>query len=338
MSAAVEVEQGVVPALEVRDLSVSIGSRRRGMRSILEGVSFSVMPGEAVGVVGESGSGKSLTSLAIMGLLPPTASITSGEVKLHGRELLTLNSAERRKVRGGQISMVLQDAATALDPSFRIRHQLKESLRLHRSLSGSDLWDTSVAALRGVRIPSPEQRLNQYPHELSGGMRQRVSSAIALAGEPGVLIADEPTTALDVTTQAQYLAMLKQLRESTGFALMMITHDLAIIRQMCDSVVVMYAGQVVETGPIREIIANPQHPYTKALFDSLPRLDPDAEFRAIDGQAPDPSDYPPGCRFAPRCEFAREECVAQVPALAPRAGERRRARCFGTDNDGWIEQ
>jgi oligopeptide/dipeptide ABC transporter ATP-binding protein len=326
------------PALEVRRLSVSIASGRSAARSVLDDVSFKVMPGEAVGLVGESGSGKSMTALAALGLLPATAQVTSGEILLDGTDLLSLNRKELRRKRGGGISMVLQDPVTALDPSFTVGYQLGQSLRLHRDLKGSALQQESINLLKKVRIPGASKRLGQYPHELSGGMRQRVCSAIALASHPQVLIADEPTTALDVTTQAQYLGMLKELQQSTGFALILITHDLAIIRQMCQSVVVMYAGQVVEEArPVSMAVDGPSHPYTKGLFESIPKLDPDADLKPIAGNMPEPGSYPAGCRFAPRCDFARSECSSAVPSLTQRPAAGCRARCFGTEPDGWID-
>ena len=332
-------ERTPTPALDVRNLSVSIEPGNGDSRSVLDAVSFSVAPGEALGIVGESGSGKSMTALAIMGVLPSTARVTSGEILLAGKDLQRLSAKQRRRVRGGGISMVLQDPVTALDPSFTIGSQLAESLKLHRGLKGRAMREESVRLLQKVHIPAAAQRLTQYPHELSGGMRQRVCSAIALAGRPQVLIADEPTTALDVTTQAQYLAMLKDLQDSTEFALVLITHDLGIIRQMCDKLIVMYAGQVVEEArPVRSAVSTPYHPYTKGLFDSLPKLDPDEDLRPIQGQMPEPGHHPPGCRFAPRCAYVRDVCSTAVPGLNVRPGTDRRARCYGTEPDGWIEE
>lgn len=324
-----------VPALDVRNLSVSVRLRNGGRARVVDDVSFRVEPGQSLGLVGESGSGKTMTSLAVMGLLPDAARVDAGEVRLQGDDLLVKSPREMRRIRGSRLSMVLQDPMTALDPSFTIRSQLSDPFRMHRGLHGAALEDAMVASLEQVYMPTPRERLGQYQHQLSGGMRQRVVSAIALAGQPEVLIADEPTTALDVTTQARYLQLLRELQASTGFALVLIAHDLLIVRHMCQYVVVMYAGQVVEHGPIDQIFESPQHPYTRALIASVPVVGDEIRLESIDGQAPDPADPPAGCRFAPRCRFARETCHARVPDLTPR-GPSREARCFGTEPDGWI--
>jgi peptide/nickel transport system ATP-binding protein len=326
----------VTGGLQVRDLSVSFVNPLRGSVQVLKGVSFSVNQGEAVGLVGESGSGKSLTSLAVMGLLPANANLDSGDIIFEGEDLLAKSDAAMRRLRGGRLSMVLQDPATSLDPSFTIGDQIREALWLHRGLRGRVADRTAIAMLERVRIPSAEFQLRQYPHQLSGGMRQRVCSAIALAGEPRLLIADEPTTALDVTTQAQYLSVLRELKKSTGFALLLITHDLSVIRHMCDRVIVMYAGEVVEEGPLAEVIGRPQHPYTKALFETIPGRDPTVRLRYIRGQAPDPQSFSKACRFAPRCDHAREACSDVAPDLTPRLSGSRSARCHGTKPGGWI--
>jgi oligopeptide/dipeptide ABC transporter ATP-binding protein len=231
--------------------------------------------------------------------------------------------------------MVQQDPMTALDPSFTIRSQLAEPLQQHRHLKGEALETALVTSLEQVQLPASRERLRQYPHQLSGGMRQRVTSAIALAGQPRVLIADEPTTALDVTTQARYLQLLRELQTSTGFALLLVAHDLLVVQHVCQRVVVMYSSQAVENGPVHDVFAAPQHPYTRALIGAIPVLGETVHLESIDGQAPEISDVIPGCRFAARCRFARDVCTESVPALTPR-GVGRAARCFGTEPDGWI--
>lgn len=324
-------------ALDIRNLQVSVVGRSGAATTVLDDVAFTVAPGSAVGLVGESGSGKTMTSLAALGLLPRNARVDRGQILLHGTDLLAKSAAQMRHIRGRQLSMVLQDPMSSLDPSFRIGSQLAESFTLHTELRGGTLRRAMVDALRRVRIPHPEQRLDQFPHQLSGGIRQRVTSAIALAGGPSVLFADEPTTALDVTTQAHYLHMLQRLQTTTGFTLVLISHDLLIVRQMCEWVVVMYAGQVVEKGRLEDVVTAPAHPYTAALFDAIPNLGHPGRLRAIEGQAPQPGRAPSGCRFAPRCQFARPRCVESPPAMTGRPGTGRTARCWGTDKDGWID-
>jgi oligopeptide/dipeptide ABC transporter ATP-binding protein len=324
------------PALEVRNLTVTVRLRDGGEATVLDDVSFSVERGGTLGIVGESGSGKTMTSLAITGLLPRAARIRAGEVLLHGRDLRTMSQREVQRLRGSEIAMVLQDPMTALDPSFTIRSQLAQPLRRHRGLQGRRLEEATVAALEQVHLSAAKNRLNQYPHQLSGGMRQRVTSAIALAGEPSVLIADEPTTALDVTTQSRYLQLLNELQRTEGFALILIAHDLLIVRHVCASVVVMYAGQVVESGPTASVFTDPQHPYTRALVRAIPVLDDTVRLESIEGQAPDVTDVIDGCRFASRCASARAECTDRRPPLTERP-DGRLARCWGTDAGGWID-
>jgi oligopeptide/dipeptide ABC transporter ATP-binding protein len=325
-------------ALEVRGLSVSAGGRRRDRRQLLDGVSFRVMPGESLGIVGESGSGKSLTSLSILQLLPRGLRIDAGEVLLNSTDLLRMSGREMRSMRGRVISMVLQDPMSSLDPCFQIRSQMREVLRTPSADDEADrqIDEISETLLSRVRMPEPKEVLRRYPHELSGGMRQRVVSAIALARSPDVLIADEPTTALDVTTQAFYLSMLKRVQRATGFSLIFISHDLLLVKHLCDRLVVMYAGQVVEEGPLNEVLARPRHPYTRALLESIPKPEVDAELRPIEGYPPDPAAYPPGCRFAPRCRYARDVCSSRVPDATPRSDSGHAARCFGTEHGGWI--
>jgi oligopeptide/dipeptide ABC transporter ATP-binding protein len=330
-----------VPALEVRNLTVSVRLRRGGRATVVDDVSFAVPAGGTLGLVGESGSGKTMTSLAIMGLLPPAARVESGRILLEGEDLLAKSRRELRRIRGRRIAMVMQDPMTALDPCFTIRSQLAEPLVQHRGVRGDDLDAALVTALEQVHLSGARERLRQYPHQLSGGMRQRVTSAIALAGRPRVLIADEPTTALDVTTQARYLQLLRELQETTGVALLLVAHDLLVVRQVCERVAVMYSGQVVEDGPGAEVFSAPRHPYTRALLRAIPTLGDGAiRLESIEGQAPDITDELPGCRFAPRCPSARDVCREGHPALTIRsqgAGHPHLARCFGTEPDGWIE-
>ncbi len=324
------------PALEVQDLTVSVSLRAGGRAKVVDSVNFSVPPGGTLGIVGESGSGKTMTSLAIMGLLPRAARVDSGRILLDGEDLLKMDQGQLRKLRGSKIGMILQDPMTALDPSFTIGSQLAEPLRQHRHLSGTALEEATVSALTQVHLAAAKDRLAQYPHQLSGGMRQRVTSAIALAGQPGVLIADEPTTALDVTTQARYLQLLGELQATQGFALLLVTHDLYIVRHVCTRVVVMYGGRVVEEGAVGAVFASSEHPYTRALLGAIPIIDESTvHLESIDGQAPDLGDRIDGCNFAPRCRYARDVCVGATPALTTRQGDQA-ARCFGTEPDGWI--
>jgi peptide/nickel transport system ATP-binding protein len=323
------------PVLEVRDLTISVQLSDGGRANVVDGVEFAIPAGGTVGLVGESGSGKTMTSLAIMGLLPPGARVESGEIMLAGEDLLRKTPKELQRIRGKRVAMVMQDAMTALDPSYTVRGQLAPALRQHRKLTGAALDEALVSSLRQVHLPAAAERLSQYPHQLSGGMRQRVTSAIALAGEPRLLIADEPTTALDVTTQARYLQLLRELQESTGFSLLLVTHDLLVVRHVCERVILMYASEVVEEGPVADVFDHPQHPYTQALIGAIPVLGETVHLESIEGQAPDPAEVIPGCRFAQRCPSARDVCGQAPPELAVRSAERR-ARCWGTEEDGWI--
>jgi oligopeptide/dipeptide ABC transporter ATP-binding protein len=325
-----------IPALQVRGLTVTISLRRGRTATLLDEVSWSVMPGRTVGIVGESGSGKTMASLAVMGLLPRNAAITGGEVLLNGQNLVGMSQGEMRQHRGSEIGLVPQDPFSSLDPSFSIGNQLTEAFKLHTRLRGKALAQALIASLERVRIPSATDRLRQYPHQLSGGMLQRVVSAIALAGKPKVLIADEPTTALDVTTQAQYLLLLGELQRTTGFALVLISHDLLLVRNMCERVVVMYAGQVVEEGSLSEVFDRPLHPYSRALIGAIPMIASAGRLEAIEGKTPDPGDLLPRCHFAPRCKYARTICFSSPPKLSQRGETGRSARCWGTEPDGWI--
>jgi oligopeptide/dipeptide ABC transporter ATP-binding protein len=295
--------------LDVQDLQASFLTERGFIRAV-DGVSFSVRRGETLGLVGESGSGKTITCLSVLRLLPKaTASITGGRVLFDGSDLLQKSDAEMRAIRGARISMILQDSLTSLNPAFTVGAQVSETIALHQGARGAELRLRVIDALRRVRIPDAETHLDDYPHVLSGGMRQRVAGAIALACKPSLLIADEPTTALDVTVQAQYLRLLKDVQRELGMSMLFVTHDFGVVARMCDRVAVMYAGRIVETGSTREIFANPRHPYTRALLRCLPRVDgPLEELVSIEGQPPDLAKLPAGCRFAPRCSMAIDAC------------------------------
>lgn len=322
--------------LEVRNLSVGVRLRAGGWAKVVDDLSFHLEPGATLGIVGESGSGKTMASLAIMGLLPKAAKVISGEVLLDGEDLLLKSEGQLRNLRGSRISMILQDPMTALDPSFTVRSQLAEPLQHHRGLRGNQLDSEMVASLERVHLSAARERLDQYPHELSGGMRQRVTSAIALAGRPSVLIADEPTTALDVMMQARYLRMLQELQQATGFALLLIAHDLALVRNQCEHVLVMYSGQVVEAGPVADVFEAPEHPYTRALIGAIPVLGDTVELESIDGQVPDIAEEIAGCRFAGRCPYSQQVCVEAAPHLTRRSHPRHQARCWGTEPGGWL--
>ncbi|WP_341701876.1 ABC transporter ATP-binding protein [Ferrovibrio sp.] len=302
--------------LEVENLQTCFTGDRGEIRAV-DGVTFSVDAGRTLGIVGESGCGKSVTSLSVMGLLPARgACIAGGSVRFKGVDLLELAESARRDLRGNRLAMIFQEPMTSLNPAFTIGDQIMEGLIRHRQMSRTAARDAAIAMLRQVRIPAPEQRVDDYPHQLSGGMRQRAMIAMALACGPELLIADEPTTALDVTVQAQILDLLRDLQRDSGAAILLISHDLGVIAEMADEVAVMYAGRVVEQAPVARLFEAPQHPYTIGLLGSIPRLDYDQlQLAAIEGSVPDPSNPPPGCRFAPRCPFADTECHTAQPAL-----------------------
>jgi len=306
---------GTRPLLELENLSthyVSAGGARV-VRAVDE-VSLSIHAGETLGIVGESGSGKSTLALTILRLLPPAARITSGRMLFEGEDLLQKSDAEMRHVRGRRIAMILQDPMASLNPLFTIGDQVAEPIRVHEGAGRAAAWRRACDLLKAVRIPSPQTRLSQYPHEMSGGMRQRIVGAIGISCGPRLLIADEPTTSLDLTIQAQYLNLLRELQRAHGLALIFITHNLGIVAKMCDQLAVMYAGRVVESGPVRQIFRAPAHPYTKALLSSIPRMsDGRQRLTAIEGQPPDLAALPPGCAFAPRCTSAFDRCLEAQP-------------------------
>jgi len=307
--------------LVVEDLKTYFFTRQ-GVSKAVDGVSFTLDKGESLGLVGESGCGKSVTCLSLLRLVPqPAGRIVGGRILLKGEDILRKSEREMRKIRGSSIAMIPQAPMTSLDPVFSVRSQLTEAIKLHQRLRGRDLLRKAVEMLRLVRIPSPEERLRSFPHELSGGMRQRVVGAISLSCEPQVLIADEATTALDVTIQAQYLALLREMREKLGISLIFVTHDLGIVEHMCDRVAVMYAGKIVEEAPVREIFGSPHHPYTAALMRSVPRVEEKVDrLMAIGGQPPPLYDLPPGCSFLPRCPAGAKQCEDSPPRVEVKEG------------------
>jgi oligopeptide/dipeptide ABC transporter ATP-binding protein len=317
------------PLLELENLSTHYVSAHgtRVVRAVDE-VSLFVSAGETLGIVGESGSGKSTLALSIMRLLPPAARITGGRLLFTGEDLLQISEAEMRRVRGKQIAMILQDPMASLNPLFTIGDQVAEPIRVHEGTGRAAAWRRAGELLKAVRIPSPQARLRQHPHEMSGGMRQRIVGAIGISCGPRLLIADEPTTSLDLTIQAQYLNLLRELQRAHGLALIFITHNLGIIAKMCDRLAVMYAGRVVEQGPVRKVFQSPIHPYTQALLGSIPRItDQGQRLTAIDGQPPDLAALPRGCAFAPRCPKAIDRCRESAPP-AVGAGDGRTVRCW----------
>ena len=318
------------PLLELRSLSTHYESARgtRVTRAV-DDVSLTLERGRTLGIVGESGSGKSTLALTIMRLLPPAARIGGGEIRFEGEDLLRKSAHEMQAIRGKRIAMILQDPMASLNPLFTVGDQISESLRVHEGVSRKTAWTRARGLLEAVRISAPASRMTEFPHQMSGGMRQRIVGAIAMACEPRLLIADEPTTSLDLTIQAQYLSLLRDLQRQHHLAMIFITHNLGIVAKMCDAVAVMYAGRVVEAGPIRQIFNKPAHPYTRALLDSIPRLTDDSHKRlpAIDGQPPDPSAPPAGCAFHPRCPQVIARCrEAAPPSLTVAAGQT--TRCW----------
>src|SRR5213083_389786 len=303
-----------MPLLEIKDLQLDFGRGPNALRAV-DGVSLTLDVGETLCLVGESGSGKSVTALSIARLVPsPPAQYVGGEILLEGCDVLRMSSAKLRNIRGGVVSYVFQDPGASLNPVFRVGNQIKESLRLHRPDVATDA--EVIRLLKLVGIPAPESRIRNYPHEMSGGMQQRIMIAMALASRPKLLIADEPTTALDVTIQAQIIELLRDLKDKLGMAILLITHNLGIVGDIADRVAVMYAGQIVELAPARELLRRPWHPYTQALMNSVPKLGSDARrLTSIPGNVPQLNALPGGCRFHPRCPKAQAECSQKIPAL-----------------------
>jgi peptide/nickel transport system ATP-binding protein len=322
------------PVLELRDLSITLPTDRGPFRPV-DGVSFAVRPGRTLAVVGESGCGKSVTALSIMGLLPQGSKL-GGSIRFEGRELTSLEPEAWRLKRGHEMAMIFQEPMTSLNPAFTAGEQVAEALRLHQNMAPRAAMDQAVAMLNRVRIPDAARRAQQYPHQLSGGMRQRVMIAMALACRPRLLIADEPTTALDVTVQAQILSLIDELKAETGTAVVLITHDLGVVADHADDVVVMYAGRIAEHAPASALFAMPQHPYTIGLLGAAPSLEGGAErLASIEGTVPDLRSPPPGCRFAPRCPFVVERCAQQPPLVALGAGHG--AACWRAPLDTLLE-
>ena len=313
--------------LEVKNLCTSFFTEEGEVKAV-NGVSFSVPSGRTLGIVGESGSGKSITSLSILRLIQSPGKIKSGKILFDGKDLLQLSEKDMRKIRGNEISMIFQEPMTSLNPVFTIGEQISEVYQIHRNLSKREAKEKSIEMLKLVGIPSPEKRIDQYPHELSGGMRQRVMIAMALACNPKLLIADEPTTALDVTIQKQILNLMKKLNRETGTAIALITHDLGVVAQMCERIIVMYAGRIVEEGSVKDIFNNPGHPYTQGLIASVPDMRKEkGRLYSIPGNVPKPGSIRQGCLFAPRCEYVMERCLVEHPSLI-QIDEKHRVRCF----------
>jgi len=316
------------PVVDVQDLHTHIVTRWGTIRAV-DGVSFAVAEGETLGLVGESGSGKSMTCLSIVRLVPRHAArIVRGRVLLDGEDLLTRSEEEMQRIRGRRVAMILQDPMSSLNPVFSVGMQMREPVAMYHRLRGRALAERAVALLASVRIPSPAARLRAFPHQLSGGMRQRVVGAMAIAAPPRLLIADEPTTSLDLTIQAQYLGLLEELQARHRLAMIFVTHDLGIVARVCDRVAVMYGGRIVEIGPVRRLFTAPAHPYTRALLEAIPRLGRRrARLTAIEGQPPDMARLPPGCAFAPRCPDVMERCRVEAPPETA-VGEAHATRCW----------
>ncbi|QBI21748.1 ABC transporter ATP-binding protein [Egibacter rhizosphaerae] len=317
------------PVLEVEDLHVEFRTPRAVLHAV-NGVSWSVGAGETLAILGESGSGKSVSAQAIMGIIDsPPGFVTQGSVRFRGQDLFAMSEEERRRRRGDGVAMIFQDALTALNPVFTVGWQIAETFRVHRGTSKRDAFARAAELLERVGIPSPHERLRSFPHEFSGGMRQRAMIAMSLALEPDVLIADEPTTALDVTVQAQIMDLLEDLQADLGMGMVLITHDLAVVADTADHVAVMYAGRIVEQGPVDAVFKNPAHPYTLGLMRSIPPLERrESELDPIPGTPPSPAAIPPGCPFHPRCAFARDLCRSEEPPLEPVADHRASACHF----------
>lgn len=316
--------------LQVNDLHTYFFNRR-GVTKAVDGITFTLRQGETLGIVGESGCGKTMTALSLLGLVPkPAARIVSGEIILDGEDLTKKSDEEMRKIRGRKISMILQDPQTSLNPVFSIGNQVIEALGISEKTNRKSMFNRAVESLRSVKVAAPESRMSDYPHQMSGGMKQRVIGAISMASSPNVIIADEPTTALDVTIQLQYLNLLKDIQRETGMAIIFITHDFGIVARMCDRVAVMYAGRIVESADVRSLFNKPTHPYTQALINSVPQMDRTDRLFSIDGQPPALWDLPEGCRFADRCQHARPQCHQEYPGVL-RVGEGHVASCWMLD-------
>lgn len=316
--------------LEVKGLKTYFYTSRGVVRAV-DGVDFAIRSGETLGIVGESGCGKSMTSLSILQLLPPGGRVAGGEILFQGKNLLKYSKKEMEKIRGNDISVIFQEPMTSLNPVYTVGRQISEAIRLHQKLSKKEAYEKSIEMLKLVGIPSPEKRVDEYPHEMSGGMRQRVMIAMALSCDPALLIADEPTTALDVTIQAQILELMREIKQRLKMSIMMITHDMGVVAEMADDVMVMYAGKVMEYADVHSIFKDPKHPYTQGLLNAIPRIDDYRErLYVIKGVVPNIFDLPKGCRFCPRCPDAMEICREKEPGLI-RVGSRM-VRCWKYEN------
>jgi len=326
---------GLAPILEVEDLNTSFFPEEGELKAV-SGIDFSLGKGETLGIVGESGSGKSITAMSILQLLEGTTGvIKSGKIVFQGEDLLKKTRQEMMSIRGNSISMIFQEPMTSLNPTMSIGNQIAEVVVLHQKRTKKEAWERAIKMLKRVGMPEPEKRAKQYPYQLSGGMRQRVMIAMALACNPELLIADEPTTALDVTIQAQILTLMKRLQRESGTAMILITHDLGVVAEMCDHVAVMYCGKIVEYTDVRSLFTNPQHPYTIGLLNSIPshEVDNEGDLQIIAGTVPSPFEELSGCSFAPRCPFAKEMCHKEVPELIDK--EDRQVRCFMRQVEKW---
>jgi oligopeptide/dipeptide ABC transporter ATP-binding protein len=325
------------PVLEVRDLSTHFFTDDGEVKAV-RGVSFEVMPGETVGIVGESGCGKSVTAMSLLGLVQRPGKVVHGEIMFKGQDLLKLNKEELRNIRGRDIAMIFQDPLSSLNPVLRIGFQIDEAMRSHDKIPKDDISQRGIDLLKQVRVPDAVHRIKDFPHQFSGGMRQRAMIAMGLSNKPDLLIADEPTTALDVTVQAQILELLRDLNEQTGAAIILITHNLGIVAGLCRRVLVMYAGEIVEEGPVEQIFESPQHPYTWSLLRSVPRIDSNRQDRllSIEGLPPDLIDLPVGCKFNPRCPFRIERCFNEPPVIE-NVADAQRAACWVTMTRAYDE-
>ncbi len=324
--------------LEVNDLSISFFNKSGEIQAVRD-ISYTLRKGEVLGIVGESGSGKSVSSHGILRLTPDTGKVKSGEILFHGKDILKMSKKELQELRGNRIAMIFQDPMTSLDPLFTVEYQLNESLKKHTELDAAGRRDRMIELLTLVGINQPERRVKQYPYEFSGGMRQRVMIAMALSCDPELLIADEPTTALDVTIQAQIIDLLKELKQKLGMAIIFITHDLGVVSDICDKIIVMYAGRIVENGTSRQIFYDRRHPYTEGLLDSVPDIESDVneKLKPIKGNPPDMSCVKPGCAFAPRCAHAMQICIREDPPLFD-VEEEHAAACWRLARDVLAQQ
>ncbi len=320
--------------LNIENLSVffKLGKNKN---KVVNNISFYLKEKETLGIVGESGSGKSVTSLSILKLLPKNITEVQGTIKFEDKNILECGNDEMIDIRGNKISMIFQEPMTSLNPTLTVGYQVTESLLLHKNMTKKEAREKGVKLLKDCGIPSPEQRFYEYPHQMSGGMRQRIMIAMALACDPKILIADEPTTALDVTVQAQILELLKEIKENNDMSIILITHDFGIVHEICDRVIVMYAGEIVEIGNKVEIFKNPRHPYTKGMIESIPKLTDDVDrLKSIDGSVPDINSMPKGCRFAPRCRYVKDICLENSPNMFE-VNEEHLSKCFLYDSESW---